>query len=164
MTSLPKQMIQLDFFGNASMTSFHTTSFGNNRETSMRYETRQFVPLKGVVRDAFSVIHLDIYIIRDSEPLAFRTDHLKAAVDSCLGRGWPVIVEGVLLLDVLDSIGRRPDFLVLVEKEDRNDSNLRKQVPPYLKRREPRESADRVLKWSSAEHDASACPSARACE
>ncbi len=99
-------------------------------------------------------IHLDLYIIRDTEPLAFRSDHLKAAVDSCLGMGRPVIVEGVMLLDVLGSVGRRPDFLVFVDKEDRNDSNMRKQVPPYLKRRRPREGADWVLEWSSAEHDA----------
>jgi hypothetical protein len=98
-------------------------------------------------------IHLDIYIVRDTDPLAFRSDHLKAAVDSCLGMGRPVIVEGVLLLDVLDSIGRRPDFLAFVEKEDRSDSNMRKQVPPYLNRRRPREGADWVLEWSSAEHD-----------
>jgi len=39
-------------------------------------------------------IHLDTYIIRDSEPLAFRSDHLKAAVDSCLEMRQPVIVEG----------------------------------------------------------------------
>ncbi len=99
-------------------------------------------------------INLDLYIIRDTEPLAFRSDHLNAAVDSCLRMGRPVIVEGVMLLDVLDSIGRRPDFLVFVEKENRNDSNMRKQVPPYLKRRRPREGADWVLEWSSAEHDA----------
>jgi hypothetical protein len=99
-------------------------------------------------------INLDLYIIRDTEPLAFRSDHLNAAVDSCLSMGRPVIVEGVMLLDVLDSIGRRPDFLVFVEKENRNDSNMRKQVPPYLKRRRPREGADWVLEWSSAEHDA----------
>ena len=99
-------------------------------------------------------INLDLYIIRDTEPLAFRSDHLNAAVDSCLRMGRPVIVEGVMLLDVLDSIGRRPDFLVFVEKENRNDSNMRKQVPPYLKRRRPREGADWVLEWSSTEHDA----------
>jgi hypothetical protein len=84
-------------------------------------------------------INLDLFIIRDTEPLAFRIDHLKAAVDSCLGMGRPVIVEGVTLLDVLDGIGLRPDFLVFVEKRDRNDSNMPMHVPPYLKRRRPRE-------------------------
>jgi hypothetical protein len=48
-------MIQLAFLGNTSMTSSFMTSFANSGENSTRYETRQFVPLKGVVRDAFGV-------------------------------------------------------------------------------------------------------------
>ena len=76
-------------------------------------------------------IHLDTYIIQDTEPLAFRTDHLKAAVDSRLGLQRPVIVEGFLLLDVLERMGRQPDFLLYVEKKDRHESNMRKQVPPF---------------------------------
>jgi hypothetical protein len=63
-----------------------------------------------------------------------------------------VIVEGVLLLDVLGGIERQPDSLVFVEKEDRNDSNMRKQVPISRSRR-PRESAHCVVEWSGEEHD-----------
>ena len=46
-------------------------------------------------------IHLDTYIIQDSEPLTFRSDHLKKAVGSYLDMGRPVIVEGVLLFERL---------------------------------------------------------------
>src|ERR1700724_381205 len=48
-------MIQIGFLGNTSVTSSYRTSSANSDETSTRYGTRQFVPLKGVVRDAFSV-------------------------------------------------------------------------------------------------------------
>src|SRR6266852_2194474 len=54
------------------MTSFLMTSFGNNRELSMAYETRQLVPLKGVVRDALA----------SHAPLG---PHAEAS--HCMGRG-----------------------------------------------------------------------------
>jgi hypothetical protein len=98
-------------------------------------------------------IHVDLYIVTDTDPLAFRTDHLAAAIEARLRLGRPIIVEGVLLLDVLDSIGHRPDFLIFVAKH-RNQSNMHNYVPPYIENRRPREKADYVLEWSSVEHDA----------
>jgi uridine kinase len=99
-------------------------------------------------------IHLDLYVIPDTDPLEFRTDHLAAAVCARLETRRPLIVEGILLLDVLASVGRRPDFLIYVEKEgNRPSSTLSRHLNPYLEK-QPRERANRVLKWSSAEHDA----------
>jgi uridine kinase len=98
-------------------------------------------------------IHLDLYIVCGSNPVAFRSDHLATAIDARIGQGRPVIVEGVLLLDALASIQRQPDFLVYVEKEA-NRSNLRSHVGPYIARRQPKQRADYVLEWSSSEHDA----------
>jgi hypothetical protein len=100
-------------------------------------------------------IHLDLYIIPDTDPLRFRTDHLAAVVDARLGTKRPLIVEGILLLDVLASIGYRPDFLVYVDKEgNRPSSTLSCHVVPYIARQQPRERADYVLEWSSAVYDA----------
>jgi hypothetical protein len=100
-------------------------------------------------------IHLDLYMVRDTDPVEFRTDHLAAAVYARLRTERPLIVEGILLLDVLASVGRLPNFLVYVEKEgNRPSSTLSSHVGPYIARRQPRERANYVLEWSSAEHDA----------
>ena len=98
-------------------------------------------------------IHLDVYIVPDTGPVKFRTDHLAGAVDARLKTARPAIVEGILLLDVLAGIGRRPDFLIYVEKEGHRPT-LSNRVNPYLVRQKPRERANYVLEWSSAEHDA----------
>jgi hypothetical protein len=62
-------------------------------------------------------IHLDLYITRYSNPVAFRSDHLATAINARIQHGRPVIVEGILLLDALASVQRQPGFLVYVEKE-----------------------------------------------
>jgi hypothetical protein len=77
-------------------------------------------------------IHLDLYIIRDSEPLAWRADDLARAIDSAqLGGQRPVLVEGVLLLCALRAIGRTPDFLALVEKEG-HEPSMRQRMQSYF--------------------------------
>jgi hypothetical protein len=57
-------------------------------------------------------LHLDLYLIKDSNPLAWRTDELARLISSRVDIGRPVIAEGILILDALDQISRRPDFLV----------------------------------------------------
>jgi hypothetical protein len=87
--------------------------------------------------------HLDLYIMSETDPPQFRTDHLAAAVDARLETKRPFFVEGILLFDALASIGRRPDFFVYVEKIDHR-STFSKHVGPYVARQRPRERADYV--------------------
>jgi hypothetical protein len=56
------------------------------------------------------------------------------------------------LVEVLANIGRAPDFLVFVDKEH-HQSTMTRHVAPYVAERQPREKANFVLEWSSAEHD-----------
>jgi len=96
-------------------------------------------------------LHLDVYLVRDREPQQWRTDDLECAIHARLDIGRPVIVEGVLLLDALDQIGRSPDFLIYIRGKDENDdddeevaalaSNLRKALFDYRSRRKPEERA-----------------------
>jgi hypothetical protein len=98
-------------------------------------------------------IHLDIYFVRGSNPLAWRSDDLARAVDGAqLTSQRPVIVEGVLLLRALQTIGRMPDFLVFIEK-DKHEPGMREDLEGYLNVERPREQASFVLKWSSADYD-----------
>jgi hypothetical protein len=59
----------------------------------------------------------------------------------------------VLLLRALRAIGRAPDYLILVDKED-HEPSMRQRMQSYFAAENPREKASYVLKWSSAEHDA----------
>jgi pantothenate kinase-related protein Tda10 len=94
-------------------------------------------------------LHLDVYLVRDSKPQRWRTDDLERAIRSRLDLGRPVIIEGVLLLDVLEQIGRAPEFLVYVQREDENEeqgvSDLHKSLIDYRLRRKPERRANFIL-------------------
>src|ERR1700680_1984225 len=72
-------------------------------------------------------IHLDFYLIKDSEPLTWRTDDLALAINTRLGGGFrkPVIVEGILILDALQKISRQPDYLIFIRGDGGNDLGVR---------------------------------------
>jgi uridine kinase len=59
-------------------------------------------------------VHLDLFLT-SLHPIQWLTADLKRAVDRRLDLKRPVIVEGVLVLDALDQIGRKADFVVHVE-------------------------------------------------
>jgi hypothetical protein len=59
-------------------------------------------------------VHLDLYLIRGSRPLKWRIDEVDRPIQARLSLGRPIIVEGILVLDVLNQIGRTPDFLAYV--------------------------------------------------
>jgi hypothetical protein len=101
-------------------------------------------------------VHSDLYLIRDSEPLAWRYDYLSEVLDPQTALQRPVIVEGVLLLRVLQKIDRAPDFLVFVEKDQHKrcgQGRLCDELDAYLQTERPQEQANFVLKWSSAKYD-----------
>src|SRR5258706_194814 len=63
-------------------------------------------------------IHLDLYLVRASDPLRWRSDELRRAVNTRLvEHAGPLIVEGILVLDALGKIRRKPDYLVYVDGE-----------------------------------------------
>jgi uridine kinase len=110
-----------------------------------------------------SAIHLDLFIEEQKSEggaiCKWRTDDLAR----CLKRrgAKPIIVEGVLLLDVLSSIEKAADFLVFVEKVrpqpsrdrssdddlDTREFSLGNQISRYLERRKPLTRAHFRLSW-----------------
>jgi hypothetical protein len=60
-------------------------------------------------------IYLDLYVIRDSKPLRWRGELLCLVHGRLVVHAGPLIVEGILVLDALAQIGRKPDFLVYVD-------------------------------------------------
>ena len=97
-------------------------------------------------------IHLDLYIMRNSNPLQFRTSDLAKVLDARANLDRPVIVEGILILKILSEIGRTPDFLIFVHRAS-HKSSLRTLTEEYLREFGPRQKANQTVKWSSAKRD-----------
>jgi uridine kinase len=85
-------------------------------------------------------IHLDLYLVRDSDPLRWRSGELKAILDTRLVElTKPIVVEGILILQVLGKIGRRPDFLVYVD--GKGGHFLSNQLANYRAQYQPEQQA-----------------------
>jgi uridine kinase len=80
-------------------------------------------------------VHLDMFMVRDSDPLQWRADELKRIIGSRVESGNPVIVEGVLVLDALEQISRRPDFMIFIRGE--GSHCLEGRLCDYRLRRDP---------------------------
>jgi hypothetical protein len=91
-------------------------------------------------------VHLDLFII-SLYPIQWLTADLKRVVDLRLERGRPVIVEGVLVLDALEQIGRQADFVVFVKGV--GSLSLADQLAEYQERRSLPGSADFSLEGHS---------------
>ena len=86
-------------------------------------------------------IHLDLYVVRGSDPLRWRSDQLQPIIRTRLvEHKGPLIVEGILMLAALDSIGRKPDFLVYVDGE--GSPGLSGKLAGYRTRYQPEQHAD----------------------
>jgi len=85
-------------------------------------------------------INLDLYVIKGSNPLRWRSDELQRIVHTRLvEHAGPLVAEGVLILDALDAIGRKPDFLVYVDGE--GGHSLSSRIAEYRMRHKPKQQA-----------------------
>jgi len=90
-------------------------------------------------------IHLDLYLVRDSDPLQWRSDELQRILNTRLvEHEKPVVVEGILILEALGKIGRRPDFLVYVGGE--GSHSLSNRLADYRAKYQPEQRAQFRLK------------------
>jgi len=83
-------------------------------------------------------VHLDLYNT-SNHPIQWRTADLARTVSHRLSRR-PVIVEGVLALDALEQIGRKPGFLIVVSGKASDE--LADQIAAYRGRQNPNARAD----------------------
>lgn len=88
---------------------------------------------------------LDLYLVRDSHPLQWRSDELRRILDTRLvEHAKPVVVEGILILEALDRIERKPDFLVYISGE--GGHSLSKRLADYRAQYQPEQQAQFHLK------------------
>ena len=81
------------------------------------------------VHNLARIDELQIYSYRAVARSPYQTADLDRAVSRRLGSGRPVIVDGVLVLDALDQIGREADFLVWVDGG--GEGRLAPQIAAY---------------------------------
>jgi hypothetical protein len=96
-------------------------------------------------------IHLDLYLVRGSDPLRWRSDDLQHLVHARLVEfERPLIVEGIMVLDALAGIGRKPDVLAYVDGE--GSHALSALLADYRARHKPEQLAQFRLQGFAEPH------------
>jgi hypothetical protein len=86
-------------------------------------------------------VYLDLYLIKDSNPLQWRIDELRRILNARLiDHAGPVVVEGIMVLDALGAIGRKPNFLIDLDGEGGRLFSSR--LAAYRARHHPEQRAD----------------------
>jgi hypothetical protein len=88
-------------------------------------------------------VQLDLYLT-GLRPIEWLVDDLARVVARRLDRDRPLILDGVLILDALDQIGRAPSFLVFVSGGHER-SSLAPQIAAYKSRQEVFKRANYVI-------------------
>jgi hypothetical protein len=85
-------------------------------------------------------VHLDLYLSR-LHPITWRISEVRNAIQNRLGNQRPVIVEGILLLDVMELVQCTVDFLILMTGGN-EQSSLAPQMAVYNTNKQPHRLAD----------------------
>ena len=97
------------------------------------------------------VISLDLYRTDSGSPLDWRYQEITRVLESGYGRGYPVIVEGICLCQVLQELGEIPDFLVWVQNDGQPEPGLEEPTTGYINKFDPVLNADFTLAWHEPE-------------
>jgi hypothetical protein len=95
-------------------------------------------------------IHLDLYTDHGTRALTTCADEVARLINRRVGQEKkPMIVEGILLLEALATVGRKPDVLVFEDGEP-SGSWLAGRILGYWSQYQPREKADFVVTGHNA--------------
>ncbi len=87
-------------------------------------------------------VNLDLYVVRGSSPIRWRSDDLRRVLEARQELQRPVICEGILLLAALRDVGRRPDVLVYVDMDGNEGArSLHSELVSYQAKFSPRDGA-----------------------
>ena len=84
-------------------------------------------------------IHLDCYLEK-GRPIRFKIPEFARMVEGRLGDGRPALVEGILVIDALEQIGKKPDFLIFLSGSV--NKAFESELTEYRNRQHPEERAD----------------------
>lgn len=95
------------------------------------------------------LIETDLFAIPENGTLEHQLEPIRIALDGCLGRRNPrhVIVEGATVLQVLEDLGRAPDFHINVATDDPflPELDLEDQLNAYEAKFSPKARANLAL-------------------
>lgn len=78
-----------------------------------------------------SLVETDLFL-RDGAGLSYYTDQIERIISQRQSKPRPVIVEGVAVLQLLESLGRKPELLVYVTNSNHSGgSTLAKAIEQY---------------------------------
>ena len=94
-----------------------------------------------------TLIEADLFAVPGSKPIAHRAEEVTRLIEARLGRERPIIVDSVAVLRLLESMQRKPDFLLYVtgRSPDGFGSVIDDQQLTYETRYGPRAKADLVV-------------------
>jgi hypothetical protein len=97
-----------------------------------------------------SAIHLDLFLVPGKGRVKWRIPDLNRTIKARLKLQRPALIEGVKLLDALESLSLKPNFLIFVgpgeQKED--EGGLASEISEYLERQRPASVANFHLEWT----------------
>ena len=93
------------------------------------------------------MVALDLYVVADREPIAWRYEDLARVLASCAAARRPVVVEGVCLCQALQAIDLEPGYLVWVENAGGPEHGPEDPSDDYLGEFDPIGNADFKLTW-----------------
>jgi uridine kinase len=96
-----------------------------------------------------SVIETDMILDSEREGFTYRLDDFKRLIETRHSLNRPVIIEGVLLLRLLEETNLEPDYLIYVEKKDYEGSiTLSRDFVEYQAKYRPKDRAHFIFHWS----------------
>jgi hypothetical protein len=93
------------------------------------------------------VIYTDYYLVKDSTPIC----HDYGAIANLIARRHnldrPIIVEGVMILNILENVGCNADFLVVTENTS-CDGSIGEEITKYFDLYDPYAKANFTFRWA----------------
>jgi len=106
---------------------------GSGKSTLARYLAWQL---------GMPAIETDLFLIQKQGRAIYRYNELRNAVQTRHLLNWPVIIEGIFVLETLTHIQVSPDFLVYIENPPNEGGyNLRERLETYMAQYKPRENS-----------------------
>jgi len=98
-----------------------------------------------------TLLETDLYLIGDNS-LRRHTEEIRHVIDARLERRLPMIVEGVGVLQLLEDVGRKPDFHIYIRNRRTHwvGSQVAAMLKTYEDKYEPWKVADKLVE---VEHD-----------
>ena len=97
------------------------------------------------------LVETDLFLVPEKDELEYRIDCLRSVIDSRLSHNRPVMVECIFMLQLLDDLSIKPDFVIHVTSDGCDGSYVwAEQFSKYESEFDP-VRANHQVKWEGQE-------------